>query len=171
MIGVPTGWTDVLHAPREELEAKLPGIYDQIHQVAEAVHMQLMAIDLRQDSPSVGATMLLQQVDYPAPVDEHFLTNLIEHNTLGRGPGDTVEKKLLSVRGRPVAKWLTEYDEPQGNSGRTVMLLYYFAADSGEVMQLMFVVRAEVFAKVRPQLETIEGGDPAQAIILEHQPH
>src|SRR5262245_53938764 len=59
LIQIPTGWTDLLHASRDDVEAIEPGLYDQVYSMAERNHYLLFAIDLRADSDDQGAMMTM----------------------------------------------------------------------------------------------------------------
>ena len=152
---MPPGWTDVLHASAEQL-AEFPGLNDSVRQAAAALDLRLYAMDLRRDSPSLGSSMLLVAMPVAVPVDEAFLDALIQSIEAAGQADATVEKKVLSVHGRALAKWRTEgVDETHGE--RSARLTYYFTSDSGELMQLAFiVVPAESYAQLRPQIESIE---------------
>ena len=152
-VRVPDGWTDVLAAPRAEVEARAPGLYDEMQARAARDGYLVMAMDLDPSSPDHNSQMTELRLGTPGPVDAALLDRFVAGNNLGLAPEDIVEKRLLDVGGRPIAKVRAEY---QGAEQRIDTLTYLFPDDRGDVLQLVFTVRAERYAALRPQLEAIE---------------
>ena len=163
MIRTPDGWTDLIATPRDRVEALAPGLYDQVHAMIERDGYVILAMALDPASPDRGSQMTALPYGRPGPVDQAFLDGFVADNNLGLAPADVVEQKLLQVGGRPIAKVRAEY---QGATNRVDTLVYLFPDDAGAVIQLVFTVRAERYAALRPQLEAIEGGDPTARAIL-----
>ena len=170
MIAIPYGWTDLVRASRDEVEAAAPGVYDGAMAMVERNHYSVLAVPLEKDSPDRGSQMTILPAALDGPVDQKLLDGFVAHNNLGLTAEVIVEKKLLVVGGRPIAKVRAEY---QGAQLRIVTLTYIFPADSGDVQQLVFTVRAERYPALAPQLEAIEGTDPGQKaiqdVIRKHQ--
>jgi hypothetical protein len=162
MYGVPLGWTNLLRASRDEVEAQAPGAYDQAREVAARNGYSVLAMPLDPASPDAGSQMIELHLGVRRPVDQALLDDFVAHNNLGLTPDVIVERKLLAVGGRPIIKVRAEY------AGATMpidTLTYLYPVDSGEVRQLVFIVHADRYAALRPQLEAIEGGDPAQRAV------
>jgi len=164
MIAIPYGWTDLVHASRDEVEAAAPGLYDSAMAMVERNHYSVLAVPLEKDSPDRGSQMTILPAGMDGPVDQTLLDGFVAHNNLGLTADVIVEKKLLVVVGRPIAKVRAEYE---GAQLCIVTLTYIFPADSGDVQQLVFTVRAERYPVLAPQLEAIEGTDPGQKAIQE----
>jgi hypothetical protein len=157
-IAVPEGWTDLLAASRDDLEARLPGLYDKIQELHAVAHVKLFAWDLREGSPSRGARMTLIPLPFHTTVDDALLEAMVEESHHGLPGIRTVEKARLSVRGQPMAKWHVEYDRDDG--AREGMLNYIFE-QGDQLVQLDIRLRAADFASLRPLIESIEGGGPS----------
>jgi hypothetical protein len=170
MVRIPDGWTDLVHASRDQVEALVPGMYDQAQGMIARNGYRMMAYDLRAGSPDQGSSLTMlalapgTRVRPGVTIDERFLRDFIADNNLELEPELTVDARIVTVRGRRIAKWRTEYD---GAKHRVTTLVYLFADDNAELVELVIIVRAARYQELRPQIEAIEGGDPAQTIILD----
>jgi hypothetical protein len=155
MVRIPDGWTDLVTASRDDVEPLAPGMYDQAQGMIERNGYLTMAYDLRAGSPDQGSSMTMLPMLYErgTTIDDAFLGAFIAGNNLDIDPELTVEARVLEVRGRPIGKWRSEYD---GAKHRVTSLVYLFASDAGQLLQLVFVVRTARYEALRTQLEAIE---------------
>jgi hypothetical protein len=154
-IEVPTGWTDLIAAPRDEVEKVAPGMWDQVHAMAQRDGYAMLAQPLDPASPDRGSQMTLLALGEPGPVDQALLDRFVAGNNLGLTAAELVERKLVAVRGRALAKLRAEYD---GAQMKIDTIAYLFADDDGIVRELVFTVRASRYEALRAELESIEAG-------------
>ena len=155
LVEVPTGWTDLVAAPRADVEKTAPGLWDQVHAMAQRDGYAILAQPLDPASPDRGSQMTLLALGEPGPVDQALVARFVAGNNLGLTAADLVEQKLVTVHGRALAKLRAEYD---GAQMKIDTLVYLFADDDRIVRELVFTVRASRYEALEPQLESIEAG-------------